>query len=56
MFVHGEIAHRREIVEVGVFLQQDLHPVSGLLEFRVLHLQFNLVDLQFVEQPSRVGL
>jgi hypothetical protein len=27
-----------------------------LLEFRVLHLQFDLVDLQFVEQPPGVGL
>ena len=53
--IQGEIADRGEIVEVGVFLQQRLHLVLGVLEFLVLHLQFDLVDLQFVEQPLRVG-
>ncbi len=55
LFIQGEIADRGEIVEVGVFLQQRLHPVPGFLELGVLHLQFDLVDLQFVEQPLGVG-
>jgi hypothetical protein len=55
LFIHGEIAGWREIVEVRVFFQQHLHPVPAFLEFLFLHLQFNLVNLQIVEQPLGIG-
>ena len=58
--VEGQVAHRGEIVEVAVFFQPRLRLVPGLLEFLVLHLQLDLVDLQFVNQalesPSDVSV
>jgi len=54
-FINGEIAHRCEIVEAGVFLQRRLKLIPGFLQLSVLHLEFDLVDLQFVEQPTGVG-
>ena len=53
--VKGQVTHRREIVKVGVFLQQRLRRFPGFAEFLVLHLQFDLVDLQFVNEALRVG-
>ena len=56
LFIQREITDGREIVEVGIFFQQSFHPVPGFLKLGILHLQFNLVDLQFVEQPLGVRL
>ena len=54
--VEGQVAHRGEIVEVAVLLQPRLHLVPGVLEFLVLHLQLDLVDLQFVDHAPQVGV
>jgi hypothetical protein len=54
--VKGQVTHRREIVKVGVFLQQRLRRFPGFAEFLVLHLQFDLVDLQFVKLPLVAGV
>ena len=50
----GKISARREIVEVGVILQRHLQFIPGLPQLGVLHLQFNLMDLQFMEQPPGI--
>jgi hypothetical protein len=52
--IEGEIADRRKIVEISIFLQGDLQRVPSILQLGVLHRQFDLVDLQFVEQPLGV--
>ena len=49
-----KIAHGREIVEVSVILQRCLPIVPRLPQLGVLPLQFNLVDLQLVEQLPRI--
>ncbi len=46
----GDIAHRGEIVEVRVTVTRFLHGQMSLIQLLVLHLQFDLVHLQFVEQ------
>ena len=38
------------------FIQQGLKLRAGALKLLVLQLQLDLVDLQFVEQPLRIGL
>ncbi len=53
-FVEREITDWREIVEVGVFLQQRFHAAAGFLEFGVLHFQFDMVDLQLVQDALGV--
>ena len=50
-----EIAHGREFVEIGVLLQRNLQIIPDSLHLDVLHLQFHLMHLQFVELPLRVG-
>ena len=52
----GEIAARRKIVKVGIIIQGHLQFIPGLPQFRVLHLQLNLMNLQFVEQAFGVGV
>ena len=52
----SKITCRREIVEVSVILQRRLQFIPGLPQFGVLQFQFNLVNLQFVKQPLRIGL
>ena len=54
--VEGQIADRREIVEIAVFFKSRLHLVSGFAELLVLQLQLHLVDLQLVEQPQSAGV
>ena len=53
--IEGQVAHRGEIVEVAELLQPRLHFVPGFLEFFVLHLQLDLVDLQFMDEVLHVG-
>ena len=48
-----EVARRGEVVEVGVLDQERLRPGARPLEFLVLHLQLDLVDFQFVDEPRR---
>ena len=45
------ITNRGEIVEVGVFGQGLLRLVPCLPQLRILHLQLDLVDLQFMDEP-----
>jgi hypothetical protein len=50
--------HRFPRIEHNVpnhFFEPGLHRVVGLLEFLVLQLQLNLVDLQLVDEALRVG-
>ena len=54
--VEGQEAYWGEIVEVAVLFQPRLHLVSGLLEFFVLHLQLDLVDLQFMDEALGTGV
>ena len=52
----GHVAHGGKIVELRVALQPRLHLRPRLAQLLVLHLQLDLVDLQFVEEPLRSGL
>ena len=54
--VPREIAYRGEVEEVVVLLGCLLGRRVGPLQFLVLHLQFDLVDLQLVEQGPGVDL
>ena len=56
LVVPEEIAHRGEVEEVVILLRGLLGLRLGPLQFLVLHLQFDLVDLQFVDQGPRVDL
>ena len=49
-----KITHGREIVEVSVIRQRCLPFIPRLPQLVVLHLQLNLMDLQFVEQLPRI--
>ena len=52
----GHVAHGGKIVELRVALKPRLHLRPRLAQLLVLHLQLDLVDLQFVEEPLRSGL
>ena len=54
--IEGQVAHRGEIVEIGDLFQHRLQLTARARQFRVLHLQLDLVDLQLIEQPLRVGV
>jgi hypothetical protein len=54
--VEGKIADRGEIVDIRERLQGSFQLIPGIQEFRVLQLQLDLVDLQFVKKPLRFGL
>jgi hypothetical protein len=56
LLIDRDITHRGEIIEVGELFQRRLHLPPGALELRVLHLQLDLMDLQFMEQPLGVGV
>ncbi len=53
LFGNGAIAHGRQVIEVEIAcprrVQFHLHPA----QFRILHLQFDLMDMQFVEHLPR---
>ena len=51
----GVIADRREIIEIRIFLQALVDRGLGLLEFLILQLQLDLVNLQLVEDSLGVG-
>jgi len=51
-----EIADRREVEKVGVALYPGFALSPARLKFLVLHLQFDLMDLQFVLEPPLIGL
>ena len=52
MFIQAHITNRGEIIKAfGVFRQQRFHPVQGFLKLGILHLQLDMVDLQFMQQP-----
>lgn len=48
----AKIACRGEIVEVGVLFRSCFQLIPGLAEFSILHLQLDLVHLQFVFEPQ----
>ena len=50
----GEIAGRREIIEFRVFLQHTLHAITGCQQFCILQFEFDLINLEFVNQPLTV--
>ena len=54
LVVPEEIAHRGEVEQVVILLRGLLGLRLGALQFLVLHLQLDLVDLQFVDQGPRV--
>ena len=51
----GEVAHGGEVVEVQVALPLRLGLIPRLFQLFVLHLQFDLVDLQFLDEPLLHG-
>ena len=53
--IQCEIAYRREVVEFGVMGQRGFELVARLQQFAVLHLQFNLMHPQFVQQTAGIG-
>ena len=52
----GHVAHRGKIVELGVALQPRFHLRPRPAQLLILHLQFDLVDLQFVQEAQFFGL
>jgi hypothetical protein len=53
--VNGKIAHRGEVIEVGVFAAGFLQLGLGQPEFLVLHLQLDLVHAQFMDETGGLG-
>ena len=53
--VQGEVAHRRKVIEVGVFAAGLLQPGLGQPELLVLHLQLDLVHPEFVDEAGGLG-
>jgi len=49
--VEADEAGRREIVELEVAVLQRFRLLPRIDQLIVLHLQFDLVDLQFVDEP-----
>ena len=54
--IQGEIAHRCEVIEVGVFVPGFGQLGLGLAEFLILHLQLDLLHPQLVDQPGALFL
>ena len=54
--IQAEKTDGGEVIELDVFVPRQLELFLGLAQLGILHLQFDLVDLQFVEQPLRLGL
>ena len=52
--IQSEIACRRKLIEVGIEFQRRLGFCSSLLKLLVLHLEFDLVNLQFLNESLRV--
>ena len=48
-----EVAHGSEVVDVGVAGYRRFHLRPRVPQFLVLQFQFDLVDLQFVQEPLR---
>jgi hypothetical protein len=48
-----EVGHGGEVVDVGVAGYRRFHLGPRVPQFLVLQLQFDLVDLQFVQEPLR---
>ena len=49
----GKIAHRRHVVEVEIALPLDIQLHLGTVQLIVLHLQFDLMHPQFVDDLLR---
>ena len=54
--VDSNVADRGEIVEVGILFQSRFQIVPGSAQLFILHLQFDLVDLQFVKESLRFSI
>ncbi len=50
--VQGEVAHRREVIEVGVAAAGVFQAGLGQPELVVLHLELDLVHPEFVDEPG----
>ena len=48
--VDGDVANRREVIDVGITRTQGIGFVVGDTKFFVVHFQFDLMDLEFVHQ------
>ena len=53
---HGQVAHRRKVVEIGIFFQAPLELLAQLQQGVVLHFQLDLVNLEFMEQAVVVRI
>ena len=53
LLAEGDIAHRRQIVEVEIARSSGLQLHLGPAQFIVLHLQLDLVHPQFMERLPR---
>ncbi len=51
LFADGEVAHRRKIVKIKIPCPRGFEFALRPPQLLVLHLQFELMHLQFVEQP-----
>jgi hypothetical protein len=49
--IQGKVARGREFIEISVELKRSLGLCPGLLQLLILHLQLNLVNLQFLNEP-----
>ena len=52
-YIKGEIADRGKVIEFGIGVPRYLKFIPGLEEFCILHLQFNLMDLKFMDELLR---
>jgi hypothetical protein len=52
--IEGRVTDRGKIVQVSVFLQCRLHLGPGVAQILILHLQLDMVHLQFVQQLLRI--
>jgi hypothetical protein len=49
--IQGKVARGRKFIEISVELKRSLGLCAGLLQLLILHLQLNLVNLQFLNEP-----
>jgi hypothetical protein len=54
MGIKGKIANRCKVIEFGVLVSRHLKRLTGLSQFFILHLQLDMMYLQFVNEPPHI--
>ena len=55
LFIERDIAHRGQVIEVKILFAGRFEFLLHAAEFLILHLQFELVNLQFVDHALHVS-